>query len=58
MKLKITTSKNLQILAYYEYSQQCLKNEPIMDIPLTFEDWLKTMTEESIRELLKDYVEL
>jgi len=58
MKLKISTSKNLQYLAYHEYSQRCLKSEPIMDIPLAFDDWIKTMTEQSIRELLTEYVEL
>ena len=58
MKLKISTSKNLQYLAYHEYTQKCLKSEPIMEIPLTFEYWIKTMTEESIRELLTEYVEL
>jgi len=58
MKLKISTSKNLQYLAYYEYSQKCLKSEPITEIPLIFDDWIKTMTEKSIKELLTNYVEL
>ena len=58
MKLKITTSKNLQILAYHKYSQNCLTAEPVIEIPLAFNDWIKTMTEESIREFLTEYVEL
>ena len=56
MKLKISTSKQLQYLAYYDYSQRCLRDDPI-EIPDLFDDWIKKQTNESLKVYLEMYIE-
>jgi hypothetical protein len=56
MKLRISTSKQLQYLAYYDYSQTCLRSDPV-EIPDLFEDWIRGQTNESLKILLERYVE-
>ena len=56
MKLRISSSKQLQYLAYYDYSQQCLRSDPV-DIPDLFDDWIKKQSNDSLKVLLERYVE-
>ena len=54
MKLRISPSKQLQYLAYYDYTQQCLRSDPI-EIPDLFDDWIKKQSNDNLKVLLKNY---
>ena len=56
MKLRISPSKQMQYLAYYDYSQQCLRSDPVI-IPDLFDNWIKKQTNKGLKVFLEEYVE-